>query len=278
MATSVVRVLILCKTYPSPSAKYSETSCVAGLTERGQLIRLFPVPFRLIADEHQFRKWQWIEARVEKARDDHRPESHRMFVDTIKTSAEPLKAGKSGWPLRMALLARASNFDCFEAMQAAKLASGLSLAILKPSRIVGLEIKPVKDAEWSAEELHKLTRWQLQGGLFDAGEAAKEVKLLQKLPFDFYYHCEFTSGGQAYVRRIKLVDWEVGALYRNLRRQYGANGWETPFRQMFEEKLPSRDLRLMMGTMHQFPDQWLGISLIAPPMPQPSGGDQGLLF
>jgi hypothetical protein len=41
-------ILILCKTYPSPSAKYSETSCVAGMTEDGQLLRLYPIPFRMI--------------------------------------------------------------------------------------------------------------------------------------------------------------------------------------------------------------------------------------
>ena len=46
------RILILCKTYPSPSAKYAETSCVAGMSEAGRLIRLYPVPFRLVADEH----------------------------------------------------------------------------------------------------------------------------------------------------------------------------------------------------------------------------------
>lgn len=278
MATSVIRVLILCKTYPSPSSKYFETSCVAGLTEQGALIRLFPVPFRLITDEQQFRKWQWIEVRVEKSRDDHRPESHKIFVDTIQVPAEPLKAGKTGWPLRVELLAQAPHFDCFETMERARQESGLSLAILKPARITKLEIKHLKNTEWSAEELQKLTGGQRQEDLFSEGEAAKDVKLLQKLPFDLYYHCEFESAGQIYSKRIKLVDWEVGALYRNLRRQYGTTGWEAPFRQMYEEKLPSRDLRLMMGTIHRFRDQWLGISVIAPPTPQPSDTDQGSLF
>ena len=46
MATFDSRIPVLCKTYPSPSAKYSETSCVAGVTEDGKFIRLFPAPFR----------------------------------------------------------------------------------------------------------------------------------------------------------------------------------------------------------------------------------------
>ena len=41
----------LCKTYPSRSVRYAKTSCVAGLEEAGKLIRLYPVPFRLIATQ-----------------------------------------------------------------------------------------------------------------------------------------------------------------------------------------------------------------------------------
>lgn len=67
MKSHVRRILILCKTCPSPSAKYSETSCVAGMDENGQLIRLYPVPFRLIENDKQFKKWQWISARLEKS-------------------------------------------------------------------------------------------------------------------------------------------------------------------------------------------------------------------
>jgi hypothetical protein len=55
VASQERRVLILCKTYPSPSAKYAETSCVAGMDEQGNLIRLYPVPFRLIGDDKQFK-------------------------------------------------------------------------------------------------------------------------------------------------------------------------------------------------------------------------------
>jgi hypothetical protein len=278
MSSLIARVLILCKTYPSPSAKYSETSCVAGLTDQGQLIRLFPVPFRLISDEQQFRKWQWIEARVEKSREDHRPESHRVFIDTINVEAEPMQAGKKGWPLRMALLDKAPCFDSFEAMEEARIATGLSLALLKPSRIVKLEIEPAKENAWSAEEIAKLERWQQQDGLFDEDAASKDVKLLEKLPFDFYYQCEFDVGGEPQTKRIKLVDWEVGALYRNLRRQHGIFGWEHPFRQKYELELPSKDLRLMMGTAHRFPHQWLGVSVFYPPKPQREEDDQGSLF
>ncbi|HEX3753682.1 MAG TPA: hypothetical protein VHV26_01265, partial [Rhizomicrobium sp.] len=67
--------------------------------------------------------------------------------------------------------------------------------------------------------------------------------------------------------RHKIVDWEAGALYWNLRRKHGAQ-WETPFRNKVERELPSKDLTFLMGTIHRFPDQWLIISLIYPPRRQ----------
>ena len=83
MASRIERILVLAKTYPSPSAQHIETSCVAGITDQGAMRRLYPVPFRLIAGDQKFKKWQWIEGRVEKANKDHRPESHKLYVDTI---------------------------------------------------------------------------------------------------------------------------------------------------------------------------------------------------
>jgi hypothetical protein len=81
MAFRKAHILILCKTYPSPSAAHTETSCIAGAEDNGKPIRLFPVPFRLIDGDAQFKKRQWITARVEKARKDQRKESHRIGVD-----------------------------------------------------------------------------------------------------------------------------------------------------------------------------------------------------
>lgn len=272
------RILILCKTYPSPSSKYAETSCVAGMSEEGQLIRLYPVPFRLISDEQQFRKWQWVEARVEHAHNDKRPESHRIYVDTIVCDPSPLKAGKEGWPHRMEVLSKLSIYDDFDAIEAQRKANGITLAFLRPKKILGLEIKPTRTPDWTAEEEAKLAQLQQQGGLFDEGETGSGVKLLEKLPFDFHYTYECEVGGTPKTYKHKLVDWEVGALYRRLRREFGASGWEKPFRAKYEQELPSRDLLLLLGTIHRFPDQWLAVSVIAPPKPQPEGPNQGALF
>jgi hypothetical protein len=53
-------LLILTKTYPSPSATYRETTCVAAINNAGKLRRLFPVPYRLLEGDAQFKKWEWM--------------------------------------------------------------------------------------------------------------------------------------------------------------------------------------------------------------------------
>jgi len=51
------RVLILVRTYPTPAHKGIEVSCTAGVTDDGQWIRLFPIPYRYMAVETRFHKY-----------------------------------------------------------------------------------------------------------------------------------------------------------------------------------------------------------------------------
>src|SRR5437879_3193330 len=207
MDSRVERVLILCKTYPSPSARYVETSCVAGISEAGVLIRLYPVPFRLVQDDQQFKKWQWINARMFKSNTDNRAESYKVFVDTI--SCEPqIIATKDNWRERRAWVERLPIFDSFEAIEARRVKSGESLALLRPKRIVELEIEESDKPDWTEDEREKLLQLQAQGELFQQDEEAKQLRLLRKIPHDFYYRYEAQTSSGVAEHRHKLVDWE----------------------------------------------------------------------
>lgn len=92
-------ILILVKTCPEPSRGYVETTCVAGITEAGEMRRIFPVPFRFLDEEKQFKKWQWITIETEAAVGDNRQESRRGNFDTIQLQ-ELMKSG-TGWRARM---------------------------------------------------------------------------------------------------------------------------------------------------------------------------------
>lgn len=235
----IERILILAKTYPSPSAQYVETSCVAGVSEHGIMRRLYPVPFRLIEEGQQFKKWQWVEARIEKASKDHRRESHRIYIDTV-ACGEVIDT-KRAWTDRLRWLDKVPIFEGVDTLNAARINDGVSLALIRPTRLLGLDIVETRSADWTEEEREKLTRQQMQGELFTEAEARQQVKELRKVPFDFYYRyaCRTSDGEREY--RHKIVDWEAGALFWNCKRSHGAN-WEASFRAKLEADLGDKDL------------------------------------
>ena len=85
MKMETKEILIIVKTYPEISTKYTETVCTGGiLAESKQLVRLYPVRYRYLEGRNRFEKYQWISAKVTKARSDQRPESYNIVEDSIK--------------------------------------------------------------------------------------------------------------------------------------------------------------------------------------------------
>ncbi len=260
-------VLILVKTYPSPSVKYRETTCVAAVTRDGEMRRIFPVPFRLLEGNAQFQKWEWIKARFHQPVSDHRPESRHIDVDSIKREGKIIKIHKGDWGERLKYI-DPLVVPSFQALETRRQESGQTLGAFRPTRLLRLEISPADQSEWSDGDKRKL----IQDGLFDSSEI-KNRALLRKLPFDFHYRyiCDGPDGEREY--RHKLVDWEAGALYWRCVNDYGKN-WEKKFRERYEEDFLAKDLIFLMGTIHRFPGQWLIIGLIYPPKLKPGYAQQ----
>jgi hypothetical protein len=144
----------------------------------------------------------------------------------------------------------------------------VTLGLLRPRQVIGLDITAADQPDWTAEEREKLVQHERQGGLFDATDA-KRIAKLRKVPFDFHFRYVCTNGSEAREYRHKITDWEAGALYWNCRKGYD-DLREKPFRAKLGEALPAADLMFLMGTIHRFPNQWLIVSLIYPPR-QPAG-------
>jgi len=227
--------------------------------------RLFPVPYRFLADDTRFRKWEWIRASVSTTTADQRPESRRIDVDSIELLEEKLGT-KHGWSERREIIEPHVVDDFFDLEERRK-RSGESLGIIRPKGICEFDVTPAKQPKWNDEDYQKLA----QDGLFDTDEMKNRV-VLQKVPFDYYY--KYISGENAY--RHKVVDWEAGALYWKCIRKYGECGWLEKFRQRFQTEFEKKDLLFLMGTVHRFPDHWLIVGLIYPPKPQPEPESQQL--
>ena len=212
------KVLILCKTYPSPSAKYQEISCVAGMEESGQLIRLYPVPFRLIDGEQKFSKWQWISAKVEKSQKDKRPESHKLLVGSIKPGA--VISTDNSWANRRVFLDKLNVYENPEQLEVARQKHDVTIGLVRPHKILDLQLTEHANKEWTPEQREKLIRSQM--ALFDDEQ---EIGMLEKIPVDFHYHyeCHTPTGLKKF--KHKIQDWEAGALYRRMLKQHGSDGW-----------------------------------------------------
>ena len=182
-------LLILTKTYPTPSAKYIETTCVAAVTENGQLRRVYPFPFRLLEEEKQFKKWQWVTVNVGTPNDDHRPESRRVDVDNVQRG-EVVTTGKGKWQERIGWLTP-HVVPSYAELETRRLATGETLGVLRPSRLLELMItaRSAKEQDWTDEEKVKLTRDLMQPDLFTDPHAYRPP-ILQKIPYTFHYRYE----------------------------------------------------------------------------------------
>jgi hypothetical protein len=227
--------------------------------------RLFPVPYRFLSDDSQFKKWEWIRASVATTDSDRRPESRRIDVDSIQLLGQRIGT-EEGWLERREIIAPQVLEDFFELEERRK-CTGETIGIIRPKSIVELTVTPAKEPEWTEEDYAKLA----QDGLFDSKEMRDRI-VLRKVPFDFHYR--YISGENVY--KHKLIDWEVGALYWNCLHRYGENGWQAAFRQKLETEFATKDLFLLMGTIHRFPDKWLIVGLIYPPKQQPTPGSEQL--
>lgn len=247
------RVLITVKTYPTPAKKGAEVSCTGGVTEDGQWIRLFPIPFRFLAGDKQFHKYQWIEVAVSKA-SDPRPDSYKVDPDTIKVLGEPLSTAHDWQARKDIVMPLLSPSLCY--LERAREAGGATLGIFKPKEIKGLIIKPEKPPTWTEKELGILS----QQSMYDI----KPFKVLEKIPYKFTYL--FTCDDpECRGHGLSITDWEVGQSYRSWRERYG-DQWEQAFRQKYEtEMIRKYDTHFYVGTVRAHPNKWIIIGLFYPP-------------
>ena len=273
------KILILAKTYPSPSAKYGETSCIAGITDRAEMRRIYPVPYRRLEGKYQFSKWQWVEVETYPNTQDIRKESRKIYFDRI--NLHNVINTKNKWKERMSWAGGIPQIDRFkkETGNEPYLDSGISLALYKPALPVKLEIMKASQEHWSEKELSNLRQVeQADNSLFsDEGENLP-IKILEKIPYDFYYSMKVkTEDGLEKQVKLKLIDWEVCALYRKCVRDYGPN-WTDKFKNRIESEMNSKNLHLLLGNQHRFHNQWMAVSLIYPPKTSTGEAVQGSLF
>ncbi len=248
---------MLVKTYPVPSKKYGETVCCAGVdAATGKWVRMYPVNFRSLAEYAKFEKWQFVQASWTSSADDSRPESRKVFQDTIRVG-QKLEAG-GGWAQRRRWLDPLLD-QSIEALRLEQIQTKKSLGVIRPRVIKRLIIRPTDP--WDTESRDSLVQLSL-----DWTNSSTPTGNLEILPYDFLYEFECYDA-ECQGHTMEIFDWELAQAFRNFRRRYGPAGWEAKLRQKYETELPTRDLHLLLGTHHRW-GNWLIVGVIAPPYPQ----------
>jgi hypothetical protein len=256
-------ILVIVKAYPTPSTKYGETVCTAGITKQGNWIRIYPVNYRDLPLDKKYDKFQWIKAKVSKSNEKlKRPESHKIDADSIKV-LDKIPDGKGWFEREKYFLPTVSDSLC--TLMELRDQKKVSLGAFKPQQVTDFIIKD-EEADWSIEQLTALE----QQGFFD-----QEKSTLQKIPYSFYY--KFTCNKQACNgHELKIVDWEMGQSYRKFKQLYKdeeitleklKQKWQTYF---FEE----RESYLVVGT----DSHWNNFMVLTVLSPRRKQGQMGFDF
>jgi hypothetical protein len=247
------KALIVVRTYPTPAKSGVEVSCTAAITDKGEWLRLFPVPWRSLPADQRFRKYQWVELTVTKA-SDPRPESYKLKPDGIRVLSEPLTTAR-GWRARKEVVfpLRAHCLCCLQKQR--DVDGHPTLGVFRPKLIERLAIKS-ESSTWTDSQLAVLR----QGHLF----AESPKKELEKIPFSFRYEfrCEHDECSG---HKVICTDWEMGESYRQWKATYG-DKWESKFRERYESDMIRKcDTHFYVGTVHQHPHIWIIVGLFYPP-------------
>lgn len=212
----IKKIFITVKTYPSISYSYGELVCTAGFTERGDFIRIYPIPFRKLEKELKYKKYQWVEMNIERNKSDFRPESYNLInIDNIKLLNEVKTI--NNWQERKDIIFKNKNnlySDLDSLIRNSKITCSkcVSLTIFKPKKILEFIIENEKEIDW---DKNKLDAIYSQGNLFEKDT----FKLVKKLPYRFYY--KFTDKNNK-KSKLLIEDWEIGSLFWNcLKRSNG---------------------------------------------------------
>lgn len=257
----VLRVLVTVKAYPNPSKSLMEASCVAGVTEDKNLVRLYPVPFRFLAGPQKFKKFQWVEVPVVEPRNDSRKETLRPQFDSLKVVSPQLStdgAWRERWQWVRPVLSE-SLCDIQDAQEA----SGTSLGFFKPAEILDFDWEREKQEDWTAKELAHLEIRDLF-----LKQDRKRMELLEKIPYSFRYRFRCADCRNAEPHHMKIVDWELMQFYRRMREE--SETIEDCLRKVRDKWLDElcgaeKDTHFFVGNMQAHLNSFLVLGVFWPP-------------
>ncbi|MDP2090974.1 MAG: hypothetical protein Q8K30_05260 [Candidatus Gracilibacteria bacterium] len=238
------KVLITVKTYPTLSSKYDELVCTAGITEEGEWIRIYPMPFRKFEDYNKYKKYDWIEMELLKNPIDYRPESFRPYHTPAKLTILNHISTADKWKERKSIVLKNVYNDLSLLISENKDDKGTSLVVFKPTKILDFTYEEVERV-WDYKKLKIIEERTKQTSLID--DIDETFKVVNKLPYKFRYKFEDINGK---VSNMMIEDWEIGQLYWNCFYTYKDEkvALEKVKEKYFDDFAKTKDLHFFLGT------------------------------
>lgn len=223
-----IKVMVTVKAAPQPSRTYGDTVCVAGVVVApgpARWVRLYPVPFRYMEGDKQFRKYDIIDVKVRAAGADKR-------VESLKIDAQSLQVERhvDSWKSRAPWVEPLATLSMCEVTRKVKAdMHSVSLAAIRPAQVLDIQITP--HPGWTPEALARFEDYVNQGDLFR--ETPPRLLDAPRFEAKVKYTCT-DSTCRSHAQGI--IDWELNALQHH-QRHLGDEQLKAVIRQKFFEQM-----------------------------------------
>jgi hypothetical protein len=223
--------------------------CTAGIKESGSRIRIYPVPFRLLSGDKQFRKYDIIRVPVRKNESDTRIESYKIENSEEIEIIESLGT-EDNWQKRKDYIFKNKIYTNIREMIKLNKQEHLSLATFKPAKIVGVYAEDKGGSEcWTENEIIKFKN--ANNSLFNDDI---DLKNMPKIPYNFKINFQDSS---SYSSNMIILDWEISQLYLNCRykEKHSKEKSKDKVLEKLHNLIQATDLHLFLGTTNRY-DGW----------------------
>jgi hypothetical protein len=242
------RVLIIGRASPEPSKKYIETVCTGGITDIGELLRLYPIPLRYLEEGRKYKQWSWAEFEVQKSPSDKRKESYIVRDGSITVLAQVDSEAERFHLLSEAIVADRETLDLMRKRDH----TSIGLVEIEPLDFVAR----ARRKEWTKEK-----PYMKQSHLY------VEKKPLEQPAVEIQIHFRCKNNPACKGHRCSLIGWEYTEALRNFISKYGSlDGAFMRLKQALEEryKNPEKRTFVLMGTHFKY-GSWMVAQLYAFP-------------
>ena len=163
MERKSIRAMVVVKAAPVLTSRLEDSMCVAAISLNGRprWIRLHPVPFRDLADESKFRKYQEVTVDAIRPKSDRRPESWTPLEGSIQPGA--MIGTDHGWSTRRERPEALPRLTMCSLVESNRSGSGPSTPSLAMVRVRG-----TPELEVSKRDEEQLTKWRKRAADFAA--------------------------------------------------------------------------------------------------------------